>query len=95
MKISGEQVGRILGVELRAKEKARSEKAAGSGDKVSLSQKAGDLQAARAALASTPDVRETKVAELRQQIADGSYHVESQDLATDLLRSGAVRGPLE
>jgi flagellar biosynthesis anti-sigma factor FlgM len=94
MKISGEQVGRILGVELRGKDKARGEKPAGRGDSVSLSRKAADLQAAQRALESTPEVRESKVAELRQQIEDGSYHVESRDLAVDLLRSGAVNSPL-
>jgi negative regulator of flagellin synthesis FlgM len=94
MKISGEQVGRILGVELRGKDKARSEKSAGRADSVSLSQKAADLQAAQRALESTPEVREAKVAELRKQIQDGSYRVESDDLAGDLLRAGAVKGPV-
>ncbi len=94
MKISGEHVGRILGVELRGKDKLRGERPAGRGDSVSLSQKAADLQAAQRALESTPEVREATVADLRQQIEDGSYHVESRDLATDLLRSGAVGDPL-
>jgi flagellar biosynthesis anti-sigma factor FlgM len=92
MKISGDHVGRILGAELRAKDIARAtERGAVRTDKVSFSQRAADVQAARRALESVPEVRDAKVAELRKQIEQGSYHVDSKSLAVELLREAILQ----
>lgn len=57
-------------------------------DTVSLSDRAQELKAAMKAVQQAPDVREDRVAALRQQIADGSYGVPSDVLARDILRGG-------
>ena len=57
-------------------------------DTVSLSDRARDLKAALRAVQSTPDVREDRIADLRQRIADGTYQVASDVLANDILRGG-------
>ncbi len=96
MKIASDQVGRILATELRAKEAAKATHTSGvRADKVSLSARAADLQAAQRALASAPEVRADKVAELRRQIEQGEYHVDSQDLAADLLREQALQAQVK
>jgi flagellar biosynthesis anti-sigma factor FlgM len=38
-------------------------------------------QQLQAALEATPDIRQDKVASLRQAMGDGTYHVSSEDLA--------------
>ena len=55
-------------------------------DKVEVSERARDLQQAKKALDETPDVREAKVADLRQRIADGRYNVRGEQIADGLLR---------
>ncbi len=87
MKISSEHVGRILGAELRSKDATgKADKAAARPDQVTLSARASDLQTARRALDNASDVRQDKVADLRQQIEQGTYHVDSKELAGDVLR---------
>jgi negative regulator of flagellin synthesis FlgM len=54
-------------------------------DSVSLSDGAKSLAAARDAVQNTPDVREQKVAAIKQQISDGTYSVSSQVLARRML----------
>jgi len=91
MKISCDQVGRIVASELRAAERTRrSGQAAPGPDRVSLSPRAADLQAARRVLEQTPRVREERVAALRAQIQAGTYHVPAEDIATAMLRDAAL-----
>ncbi len=54
-------------------------------DSVSLSDSAKSLAAARDAVQNTPDVREQKVADIKQQISDGTYTVSSRVLARKML----------
>jgi|SRR5579864_9536040 len=54
-------------------------------DSVSLSDSAKSLAAARDAVQNTPDVREQKVADIKQQISDGTYSVSSRVLARKML----------
>jgi flagellar biosynthesis anti-sigma factor FlgM len=54
-------------------------------DTVTLSDSARSLAAARDAVQNAPDVREQKVAEIKQRLSDGTYHVESRVLAQKLL----------
>lgn len=54
-------------------------------DSVSLSDSAKSLASARDAVQNTPDVREQKVADIKQQISDGTYSVSSRVLARKML----------
>lgn len=54
-------------------------------DSVSLSDSARSLAAARDAVQNAPDVREQKVADIKQRVQDGTYSVPSRVLARNLL----------
>jgi flagellar biosynthesis anti-sigma factor FlgM len=54
-------------------------------DSVSLSEGAKSLAAAREAVQYSSDVREQKVADIKQQISDGTYSVSSRVLARRML----------
>jgi len=91
MKISSDHVGRIMGAELRGKERLRKPGGTSQPDKVSLSRSAADLRVAQRALESSSDVNLDKVNELRQQIEQGTYRVDSDKLAEDLLRESIIQ----
>ena len=63
----------------------RHHRAAHSADSVSLSESARSLAAARDAVQNAPDVREQKVADIKQQISDGTYSVSSAVLARKMI----------
>ncbi len=74
----------------------KSTTAAGTGyasfrDEISLSTVGKDMQIAKNALATTPDVREARIAELKAQYANGTYEVDSEDFATKLMESYAAK----
>lgn len=54
-------------------------------DRIALSQQATEVQAGHAALAQTPEVRAELVAKLKTQLADGTYHVDADEIADALL----------
>ncbi len=54
-------------------------------DSVTLSASARSLAAAREAVNNAPDVREQKVAEIKQQVTDGTYTVSARALARKML----------
>jgi negative regulator of flagellin synthesis FlgM len=56
-------------------------------DSVSLSDNARSLATARAAVQQAPDVREAKVAEIKQRVQDGTYQVPSRVLARNIIAS--------
>ncbi|MDF1588881.1 MAG: flagellar biosynthesis anti-sigma factor FlgM [Gammaproteobacteria bacterium] len=58
-----------------------------SNDKVSLTETATQLQSLRQAIADSPEVNTDRVAALRAAIADGSYEVDSETLAQNLINS--------
>ncbi len=55
------------------------------GDEATLSQEARLLQRVRRAIDEVPDVREDKIAALRQQIQDGTYQINEEALIDALL----------
>lgn len=57
-----------------------------SGERVEISKKASDLNKISGEIQKTPDIREEKVALLREKIASGSYHINSQEIADKMLR---------
>jgi negative regulator of flagellin synthesis FlgM len=63
---------------------------AASADSVSLSSEARSLAATRQAVEAAPDVREDRVAELKQRIARGEYDVPANALARKLLKKTSI-----
>lgn len=55
------------------------------GDRVSVSQNAVLLTEARRTAQATPDVRQEKVDALREQVTNGTYQVDTTQLASKLL----------
>ena len=62
------------------------DKSAPKTDTVVISDAAKKVQEARAQLDDIPDVREDKVAELRNQIQNGTYQVDAEKTADKLLK---------
>lgn len=56
------------------------------GDSLSLTAGAQQMQQIEQAIAETPDVDQQRVDEIRQSLADGSYRVDSQAVASKLAR---------
>jgi negative regulator of flagellin synthesis FlgM len=56
-------------------------------DSVSLSDNARTLATARAAVQQAPDVREGKVADIKQRVQDGTYNVPAHMLARKLIEA--------
>ena len=64
----------------------QQDKSAPKTDTVVISDAAKRVQEARAQLDDIPDVREDKVAELRNQIQNGTYQVDAEKTADKLLK---------
>jgi negative regulator of flagellin synthesis FlgM len=54
-------------------------------DSVSLSDNARSLATARSAVQQAPDVRDAKVADIKQRVEDGTYNVPAHVLARNLM----------
>ncbi len=54
-------------------------------DQVQISSFGKDIQTAKAALAGCPDVREERIASIREQIRNGSYRVDNASFAEKLI----------
>jgi negative regulator of flagellin synthesis FlgM len=65
--------------------KAHQRSHAQSTDSVTLSDSARTLATARTAVQNAPDVRQQKVADIKQQLSDGTYQVSSRVLARKML----------
>jgi negative regulator of flagellin synthesis FlgM len=63
---------------------------AASPDTVSLSSEARSLAANRRAVEAAPDVREDRVADLKQRIARGEYDVPADVLARKMLEKTTI-----
>ncbi len=60
-------------------------------DSVTLSDSARSVAFARQAVKNAPDVREQKVADIKKQVSDGTYHVSSSVLARKLLATSSIK----
>jgi negative regulator of flagellin synthesis FlgM len=67
-------------------EKKSNKREALAQETVEISQKASDLNKIRNIIQKTPDIREEKIASLKEKIATGNYKVSSQDIAGKMLR---------
>ena len=74
-----------------AKSPEQTGASAPSGESVHLSQEAHQLQKISDSLRDQPVVDKNRVAELKQAIADGSYKVDSNQVASKLLNMEAQR----
>ncbi len=54
-------------------------------DQISFSGTGKDMQVAKNALAAVPDVREAKIADLRERVQNGTYDVSVEDFAAKLI----------
>ena len=80
------QVNQLYGVKKTGKSgKTGYTSSISSTDQVSFSSIGKDMQIAKAALASVPDVREERVAALRTQVQSGAYNVSNESFADKLL----------
>lgn len=60
--------------------------AGGSSEQIVLSSKAKDIQRAQEAVRSAPDIRVDKVNRIKQQLSDGTYQVNTRDVAEKILK---------
>ena len=60
-------------------------------DEVSFSSMGKDMQTAKTALATAPDVRESLVNDVKARIKNGTYEVSNEDFATKLMSAYAGR----
>ena len=61
-----------------------------SEDKVALSSEAKQIQEAKRIVDSLPDIREEKVAEIRERIENGTYRVDSEKIAFRMIKESIL-----
>ena len=59
-------------------------------EKVDISSQAKDIQLAKTAINNLPDIREAKVQELKTQIEQGNYKIDSGKLAEKMVRESLI-----
>ncbi len=64
-------------------------------DTVVISDAARRIQDARRQLDEIPDVREDKVAQLRNQIQNGSYEIDAEKIAGKMIKEGLLNDALK
>lgn len=80
------QIAQVYGAQsVKKNYKSSSIGATSTTDQVSFSTIGKDMQVAKAALHSVPDVREDKVNALRESIANGTYQVSAESFADKLM----------
>ena len=67
------------------KPQVKAKAAYGTTDQVSFSTVAKDIQTAKAAAASTPDVRADKVEDVKSRMQAGTYHVTGDEFADKVI----------
>lgn len=65
--------------------KVSSKKSVSKTDKLEISQAGKDYQVAKQAVSNAPDIRQDKVEDIKQRLANGTYNVSDEDLADKLL----------
>ena len=64
-------------------------------DRIDLSDRAKEIYAAEKMLASVPDIRSEKVAELKAQVSSNTYHVDSRKIASGMIRESLLNAVLQ
>lgn len=85
--VQNAEVARSAAAAVNAQQSGKTQRhhQAPQADTVTLSEGARALSAAREAVQNASDVREEKVAEIKQRISDGTYQVPSRVLARKML----------
>ena len=65
-------------------------KLSGSEDAVTLSPKAKEIQEAKRLLESLPDIREEKIAKIKQQIDEGDYRIDEKRIAEKMIEESLL-----
>ena len=78
------QIAKVYGVQQSAKTQ-KTQKAYSGSDQLSISQAGRDYQIAKNAVSEASDIREDKVAQLKQMVDSGTYEVTAEDFASKLL----------
>ncbi len=82
-----EAYGKVQQVYQTGKKVNHVQKSAGyTSDAIEISSFGRDIQTAQAAVAATSDIREDKVAPLRESIANGTYQVDGSTFAEKLMQ---------
>lgn len=66
--------------------KTQKSAATGMADRLQISSFGKDIQAAKAAVASAPDIREELTAPIKAKIQDGTYEVSNESFAEKLMQ---------
>jgi len=69
---------------------SKPDKAAAKTDTVVISDAAKRIQEIRNQLDAVPDVREEKVAQLKNQIENGTYEINADNIAEKMIREGLI-----
>ncbi|ADL11795.1 flagellar biosynthesis anti-sigma factor FlgM [Acetohalobium arabaticum] len=88
MKISNEQLSQVLKTynqKKASKSNSEAKKSKNKGDKLFISSDAKEMQEAKKALESQPEVRREKVERLKKQIKTGNYNVSGEEVADKML----------
>jgi negative regulator of flagellin synthesis FlgM len=59
-------------------------------DTVVLSQKGREIQEAKNLLSSVPDIREEKVARIKEQVENGTYQIDGEKIAVKMIKKSFV-----
>lgn len=86
MKINNIQAGKINQYYKQLQQK-QTEKTKTQNDSTQISAKAKEIMTARAELKEMPQVREEKVAALKDKVQSGNYQVDSKKLAAKILNN--------
>ena len=78
------QVAQLYGIQKNLKTQ-KAQNAAGPRDQVSISQAGRDYQVAKSAVSEASDIREDRVAQLKESVNSGNYNVDMDDFANRLL----------
>ncbi|ANQ85905.1 flagellar biosynthesis anti-sigma factor FlgM [Azoarcus olearius] len=84
---SGKPVAGVSVAENRGRVNTPKTETPASSDKVQLSSLSSTLQKAEAAMENTPAVDSSRVAEIRQAIAEGRFKIDSSKIADGLINS--------
>jgi negative regulator of flagellin synthesis FlgM len=89
MRISTEQISRLFGATLNKVQKPAAKTASLTGarklDHATFSAHAADVSEAQQLVAQSPDIRQDKIAEIRQRIADGTFEVSNERIADGII----------
>ena len=78
------QIAQLYGAQNKAKVQ-KTQSTYSVSDQVSISQVGKDFQVAKNAVSGASDIREDKVAQLKQMVDSGKYSVDPNDFASKLL----------